>query len=108
RLAPALEGRRFAHVEILDPRLTRPFDPWAVAAALEGERVRKVERRGKYLVVEFESRRSLLIHLRMTGSIRHGAPGSVADDPYRRAVVRLDDGSDVVYRDVRRFGTWLL
>src|SRR5207247_11441518 len=23
-------------------------------------------------------------------------------------VVRLDDGSDVVYRDVRRFGTWLL
>ena len=25
-----------------------------------------------------------------------------------RAVVRLDDGSDVVYRDVRRFGTWLL
>ena len=30
------------------------------------------------------------------------------DDPYRRAVVRLDDGSDVAYRDVRRFGTWLL
>src|SRR4029450_13862364 len=26
----------------------------------------------------------------------------------RRAVVRLDDGSDIVYRDVRRFGTWLL
>jgi formamidopyrimidine-DNA glycosylase len=25
-----------------------------------------------------------------------------------RAVVRLDDGSDVVYRDVRRFGTWEL
>jgi formamidopyrimidine-DNA glycosylase len=32
----------------------------------------------------------------------------LADDPYRRAVVRLDDGSDVAYRDVRRFGTWLL
>jgi len=30
------------------------------------------------------------------------------DDPHRRAVVRLDDGSDVAYRDVRRFGTWLL
>jgi formamidopyrimidine-DNA glycosylase len=31
------------------------------------------------------------------------------DDPYRRAVVRLDNASDVVaYRDVRRFGTWLL
>ena len=27
---------------------------------------------------------------------------------HRRAVVTLDDGSDVAYRDVRRFGTWLL
>jgi formamidopyrimidine-DNA glycosylase len=34
--------------------------------------------------------------------------GIVAEDPYRRAVVRLDNGSDVAYRDVRRFGTWLL
>jgi formamidopyrimidine-DNA glycosylase len=108
RLDPALAGRMFTSVEIRDPRLTRPFDSDAVAAALEGERVREVERRGKYLVVGFESGRSLLIHLRMTGSIRHAAPGTLADDPYRRAVVRLDDGSDLVYRDVRRFGTWLV
>jgi formamidopyrimidine-DNA glycosylase len=108
RLAPALVGRELTRVEIDDPRLTRPMDPAAVAAALEGERVRDVERRGKYLVVRFESGRSLLIHLRMTGSIRHAARGTLAHDPYRRAVVRLDDGSDVVYRDVRRFGTWLV
>ena len=45
----------------------------------------------------------------MTGSLRHGRDaGSLPEDPYRRAVVRLDDGSDVAYRDVRRFGTWLL
>jgi formamidopyrimidine-DNA glycosylase len=44
----------------------------------------------------------------MTGSLRHAQPGFLADDPHRRAVVRLDDGSDVAYRDVRRFGTWLL
>src|SRR5207244_4495772 len=75
---------------------------------LEGERVGALERRGKYLIVRFESGRALLIHLRMTGSLRHAAPGTLADDPYRRAVVRLDDGSDVAYRDVRRFGTWQL
>jgi formamidopyrimidine-DNA glycosylase len=44
----------------------------------------------------------------MTGSLRHAPAGQLPDDPYRRAVVRLDDGSDVAYRDVRRFGTWLL
>jgi formamidopyrimidine-DNA glycosylase len=44
----------------------------------------------------------------MTGSLLHAAAGSLQDDPHRRAVVKLDDGSDVAYRDVRRFGTWLL
>jgi formamidopyrimidine-DNA glycosylase len=43
----------------------------------------------------------------MTGSLRHASAG-LAEDPHRRAVVRLDNGSDVTYRDVRRFGTWLL
>jgi formamidopyrimidine-DNA glycosylase len=108
RLEPALVGRRFEHVEIDDPRLTRPEDPAEVAAELIGERVEALERRGKYLVVRFESGRVLLIHLRMTGTLLHAVPGNPADVPHRRAVVNLDDGSDVVYRDVRRFGTWLL
>src|SRR5712691_3872212 len=95
RLAPVLTGRRFEHVEIRDGRLTRPFDPLHVAAELTGERVEEVGRRGKYLIVRFESGRALLIHLRMTGSLRHAASGTLADDPHRRAVVTLDDGSDV-------------
>jgi formamidopyrimidine-DNA glycosylase len=108
RLAPRLIGRRFEQVLIADPRLTRPEPPEAVASALEGERVVTVGRRGKYLVLEFESGRHLLIHLRMTGNVEHPARGGIDADPYRRAVVRLDDGSDVAYRDVRRFGTWTL
>jgi formamidopyrimidine-DNA glycosylase len=105
-LAPALTGRRLERVEILDPRLTRPEPPELVAAALEGERVADVRRRGKYLVVVFESGRHLLVHLRMTGNVLHPAPERYRDDPHVRAVVRLDDGSDVLYRDIRRFGTW--
>jgi formamidopyrimidine-DNA glycosylase len=108
QLEPALVGRRFGHVEIDDPRLVRPYDPAEVAAELKGERVAAVGRRGKYLIVRFESGRALLIHLRMTGSLRVSAPGELQDDPHRRAVVTLDNGSDVAYRDVRRFGTWLL
>jgi formamidopyrimidine-DNA glycosylase len=108
RLEPALVGRRFERVEIADARLTRPFDPEPVAAELQGEVVASVERRGKYLIFRFESGRALLVHLRMTGTFQHIRNGVAADDPYRRAVVRLDDESDVAYRDVRRFGTWLL
>lgn len=106
RLEPALVGRTFESVEIRDSRLTRPLDPVEVAAELEGERVSAVDRRGKYLIVRFESGLVLLVHLRMTGGFLH--PMNGADDVHLRAVVRLDDGSDVAYRDIRRFGTWLV
>ena len=108
RLEPVLVGRRFDRVEIRDPRVTRPTEPREVAAELEGETVAAVGRRGKYLVVRFESGRVLLIHLRMTGTMRHESDGAPEHDPHLRVVVTLDDGSDVSYRDVRRFGTWLL
>jgi formamidopyrimidine-DNA glycosylase len=107
-LEPALVGRRFERVVITDPRVTRPLDPDEVAIELQGEVVDAVERRGKYLVFRFRSGRVLLIHLRMTGSLLHGRNGTLEDDPHRRAVVSLDDGSDITYRDVRRFGTWVL
>jgi formamidopyrimidine-DNA glycosylase len=108
QLEPLLRGRTIERVEIRDPRLTRPFDPQLVARALEGERVLELDRRGKYLIVRFESGRSLLIHLRMTGNLRLVRGEPPAGGVHDRAVVRLDDGSDVAYRDVRRFGTWLL
>jgi formamidopyrimidine-DNA glycosylase len=108
RLEPSVAGRRLDRVEIRDPRLVAPRDRLEVAAELEGERVVRLDRRGKYLIFRFESGRVLLSHLRMTGTFRHGANGAPADDPHARAVVSLDDGSDVVYRDVRRFGTWRL
>ena len=102
QLAPRLEGRVLERVEILDPRLTRPNDLFEVAEELEGDRVAAVERRGKYLVVRLESGLALLVHLRMTGGFGW-EPAS-----HERAVIELDDGTRVVYRDVRRFGTWLV
>jgi formamidopyrimidine-DNA glycosylase len=107
-LAPVLTGRRFEEVRILDARLTRPDPPEEIEARLTGQRVENVLRRGKYLRFELSSGDHLLVHLRMTGSFRLGAAAGLSQDPYVRAVVRLDDGSDVAYRDVRRFGTWIV
>ena len=102
RLADAIAGKRIATARIDDARLTRPDDPHVVAAMLSGDRVVAVERRGKYIVVRLASGHALLVHLRMTGGFRY-APAS-----HERAVLELDDGSRVAYRDTRRFGTWLL
>ena len=102
QLAPRLEGRTLERVEILDPRLTRPLDLFEVAEELEGAVVEAVERRGKYLVVRLENGLVLLVHLRMTGSF------GFSPTTHERAVLELDDGSRLAYRDVRRFGTWLV
>lgn len=102
RLAARLEGRRIDAARIADSRLTRPEDPAVVAAALEGERVEAVERRGKYLVLRLRNGQVLLVHLRMTGGFRY-EPAS-----HERAVLELADGTRIAYRDLRRFGTWLL
>jgi formamidopyrimidine-DNA glycosylase len=103
QLEPVLVGRRLKRVRIDDARLTRPYDPVHIAAELQGERVSQVDRRGKYLVVRFASGRALLVHLRMTGSFHVDEEAS-----HVRAIVELDDKRHVGYRDVRRFGTWLL
>jgi formamidopyrimidine-DNA glycosylase len=102
QLAPRLEGRTLARVEILDPRLTRPYDLFEVVEELEGDRVVSVERRGKYLLLRLDSGLDLLVHLRMTGGF-HWQPVT-----HERAVLELDDGTRLAYRDVRRFGTWLV
>jgi formamidopyrimidine-DNA glycosylase len=108
RLARFVEGGRIDDVEIVDSRLTRPHEPGVVAAELVGAEIVALDRRGKYLVFRFSDSRGLLVHLRMTGSFLVGAAAGDSAEAHRRAVVNLDDGSDVAYRDVRRFGTWLL
>jgi formamidopyrimidine-DNA glycosylase len=97
-----LLGRTLSRVVIHDPRLTMPRDPREVAAELEEQRVAAVDRRGKYLIVRLESGDALVVHLRMTG----GFP--VEPSTHERAVLTLDDGNELVYRDLRRFGTWRL
>ena len=102
RLAARIEGT--AHRRGADRRRAADAARGSGGARgeLTGERVDAVERRGKYLVVRLESGRVLLVHLRMTGGFRY-EPAT-----HERAVLELDDGTRIAYRDVRRFGTWLL
>jgi len=108
RLAPVVEGATIERAEIVDARLTRPVEPGIVAERLVGDAVAHLERRGKYLLWRLESGRTLVVHLRMTGSFRHAVAGALPDDAYRRATLGLGTGAEVAYRDVRRFGTWEL
>lgn len=109
QLAERIAGRRIAGVEILDPKLIEPALPDEFAAAVVGETISAVGRRGKYLLFEFADGEVLGLHLRMTGHI-HWRPGPPAAPPrFLRAQFELDDGATLTFSDQRRFGrAWML
>jgi formamidopyrimidine-DNA glycosylase len=130
QLEPEVTGRRIDAVEILDERLTRPNPPEGVAEGVTGARITSVGRRGKYLLIGLDGDRTLAIHLRMTGNLllrpadsgeavadlmergdRLGAPRLYESPPelrHLRATFDLDDGSQLLFTDLRRFGTFAL
>jgi formamidopyrimidine-DNA glycosylase len=102
QLAPHVEGRTFARVEILDARWTVERPPEDIVAAIEGRKVERLSRRGKYFIFELADEVFLLVHLRMTGNLLlDPAP----DTPYQRVVFTFDDGQVLRFCDPRRFGT---
>jgi formamidopyrimidine-DNA glycosylase len=101
QLAPAVEGRRLTHIQVIDPRWSDPAPPEAIADALDGRVIERLGRRGKYLVMTFEDDVHLVMHLRMTGNLL------LTDEEPKHTRVRmeLDDGQKLLFVDVRRFGT---
>ena len=67
-IAPHLEGRRVSAVKIIDGRLRWPV-PSNLNTLLSGQKVLGIERRGKYLLMQFDAG-YLLLHLGMTGTLR--------------------------------------
>jgi formamidopyrimidine-DNA glycosylase len=102
QLAPFVEGRRLASVEILDPRWSRPLAPAELAEALRGRRVERLGRRGKYLVWELEGDVYLAQHLRMTGALLWDPDG---EPTHVRVRIETDPAGRIVITDPRRFGT---
>ena len=60
------------------------------------------ERRGKYLLIAFDSGFGALLHLGMTGKLVRRPAGH--KEPYSRARFVLDDGCAIHFRDPRLFG----
>jgi len=101
-LAPHLAGRVISAVEVREPRLRWPV-PKAVRL-LAGRKVRGVQRRGKYLLVDCGDGH-LILHLGMSGSLRVLPPGT---PPEKHDHFDLVLGDRLLrLRDPRRFGAVL-
>jgi formamidopyrimidine-DNA glycosylase len=110
-LREVLPGRR-----VLSVRLGKTDfidDPAVLEQDLPGGTFARIRRLGKYLLLDLEPRKtsaeetSLLIHLGMTGKISV-CPPETPVELHTHVFLALDDGRELRYNDVRRFGRMAL
>ncbi len=97
-----MEGRRVERAVAPKTRVLREQTPAAFSKRLSGRVLERVERRGKYLLLQFEGDAGLLAHLGMTGKLTRQPSGEAV--PYSRGRFELEDGFAVHLRDPRMFG----
>nr|WP_321314790.1 DNA-formamidopyrimidine glycosylase [uncultured Ligilactobacillus sp.] len=70
---------------------------------ITGQKIEKIDRRGKYLLFRFSNNYTMVSHLRMEGKYLiedHDVPL----EKHSHVVFELDDGRDLRYNDTRKFG----
>ncbi len=127
-LRPHLVGRTFTACEVRFPTIVRHPQPERFEAEVVGQRIEALTRRGKYILHHLDPLHEirtlpprfggdpgdggagptlLVVHLGMTGQWRC-VPAGTPEPDHLHAVLALDDGRQLRYRDPRRFGRLLL
>ena len=100
-LDATLAGRTVVSVEV--PGLTRLSEPAdTLVPKIVGRTVVRAYRRAKVLLIEMDDGSTLVFHLKMTGRVVHGPKR--APQKHDRILFDLDDGTQLVFSDMRKFG----
>ena len=70
---------------------------------VEGRKLTKVERRGKYLLLHLDTGDVLVVHFGMSGQFQRGN-GRVVIEPHTHVVLTFQQGGDLRFIDPRTFG----
>src|SRR6476620_5997337 len=102
-LRPRIEGATIVGARTSWARTVRSHDPVSFADAIAGRTVLAVGRLGKFVLIDLSGDAALTIHLKMTGQL-FVVPRDTVEDPYTRLVLELQDGRELRFRDIRKFG----
>ncbi len=99
-----VSGKTIQSVEVFWPKMIKkPEDVAQFTDALKGQTIHDVERRGKFIKFILDDY-TLVSHLRMEG--RYGLyPSEEPYDKHTHVLITFSDGSQLRYKDVRKFGT---
>jgi formamidopyrimidine-DNA glycosylase len=101
-------GRRIKAAEVKSSRnamrvIRRHGKRKDFTSRLEGRKLTKVERRGKYVLLHLDSGDALVTHFGMSGQFQRGN-GRVVIEPHTHVVLTFQQGGDLRFIDPRTFG----
>ena len=106
-LLPHIVGRQVTGVTLFWEGIVRQPSVEEFCSRLIGQRLTGLTRRGKYLIFSLTSGEVLIIHLKMTGSLLL-KPASAEVGKFIRAIIHLDNSTELHFRDPRKFGVMRL
>jgi formamidopyrimidine-DNA glycosylase len=101
-------GRRIKSAEVKSSRnamrvIRRHAKRKDFTGRLEGRKLTKVERRGKYVLIHLDSGDVWITHFGMSGQFQRGN-GRVVLEPHTHVVITFQQGGDLRFVDPRTFG----
>ncbi len=102
-LSPYVIGRCIIGITLVWEGIVKQPPAEEFIARVTGQEITGISRRGKYLIIGLSSGDSLIVHLKMTGSLIIGQD-SVEPPKYTRAIIHLDNDTSIFFRDPRKFG----
>ena len=102
-LSPHVIGHSIKGITLLWEGIVRQPSVQEFRSRIAGQKICGLARRGKYLLVSLSRGDSLVVHLKMTGSLLLGRD-SQEPPRFTRAIIHLDRGASIFFRDPRKFG----
>ncbi len=102
-LRPMLIGRSITGIENDWPRQIATPEFRLFQERISQRKIQSLDRRGKYIIFTLDNDEFLLVHLKMTGHLSIAA-GSEKPDPHVHTTFILNDGDQLRFKDVRKFG----
>ena len=95
-------GKKISNIEIRYPKMIKS-DLNQFQKELPGQVIQSMGRQGKYLLFNLRDK-VLISHLRMEGKYFY-YPDEIPERKHAHILVHFEDGTTLVYEDVRKFGT---
>ena len=109
-LQPAMQDQKIMRAEVNRPDLRWPFPP-DMAQRLTGARVVRLWRRSKYILLDLDTKETLIVHLGMSGrmlvsgqEIGEFYQEYPAPEKHDHVVFPMENDKRVTFNDARRFG----